>query len=328
MATEHPPCDGWLAKLTGPRGLAGLAAFRVVAGGTILYQYIINHAQRRFLYGPSGVYPFHDGARDAFPLLSLSRSLAWFEAVYHAGIVAAVLWLVGWRTRVVTPVCYVLWRSLDDRNPLLADGGDNLVALLMFYACFTDLGSRWSLDARSRPRGEPRTLFDKLAGMLHNAALLAMLAQVCVLYAVAGLTKVQGATWQDGTAIYYAFRTAEFAWPGFSEHVYANPFVVTALSYATVALQVAFPFCVTLNAQARRVVLTVAIGFHLGTAAFMGLVTFASFMIAADLLFVPEEDYKRIGRGLRRIRGRIKSAYVRWREARSSPTTPSGERRR
>jgi hypothetical protein len=41
------------------------------------------------------------------------------------------------------------------------------------------------------------------------------------------------------------------------------------------------------------VILLLAIGFHLGTGAFMGLVTFASFMIAADLLFIPDEDYQR-----------------------------------
>lgn len=294
MGTERQAGEPWIERFSRPKGYAGLAAFRVVAGSTILFQYLINHAQRRFLYGPHGVYPFHDGTGDAFPLLSLSRSVVWFEVVYHMGIVACVLWLLGWRTRIITPICYVLWRSLDDRNPLLADGGDNLTALLLFYACFADVSARWSMDARARPRTAPSTVVAKCAGMLHNTALLAMLAQVCVLYGVAGLTKVQGATWQDGTAIYYAFRTAEFAWPGYSDLVYANPFVVTVLSYATVAVQVSFPFCVTLHATARRVVLALAIGFHVGTATFMGLVTFAGFMIAADLLLVPEKDFEQL----------------------------------
>jgi hypothetical protein len=93
------------------------------------------------------------------------------------------------------------------------------------------------------------------------------------------------------------------------------------LSYTTVAVQVAFPFCVTLHAGARRVVLALAIGFHLGTAMFMGLVTFASFMIAADLLFVPAEDYERIGRVLLRIGSRVSAVYARWRGSPDAPTT-------
>lgn len=301
----------WLDAFARPRGTFGLAAFRIFAGTTILFQYLINHAERRFLYGPNCVYPFRDGTAAAFPWLGWGRSYVWFEFVYHAGIVSAVLWLLGWRTRYVTPILYVLWRSLDDRNPLLADGGDNLVALLMFYACFADVSARGSLDARFHPRREPLTLFDKCAGMLHNAALLAMLVQVCVLYAVAGLTKVQGTAWRDGTAIYYAFRTAEFSWPGFSEFVYSSPIVVTILSYATVAVQISFPFCVTLNAHSRRVILLLAIGFHLGVGAFMGLVTFASFMIAADLLFIPDEDYQRWGGYLTRLRIRCTELYGR-----------------
>lgn len=311
MDTEPGGGASWIDRFSRPRGYAGLAAFRIVAGGTILFQYLVNHAQRRFLYGPNGIYPLRDGAGDGFPLLRVSHSIAWFEIVYHAGILAALLWLCGVRTRFTTPACYVLWRSLDDRNPLLADGGDNLAGLLLFYACFADVSARWSLDARARPRSEPTTVVQKCAGMLHNTALLAMLAQVCLLYAVAGLTKVQGVTWQDGTSIYYAFRTAEFAWPGYSEIIYANPFVLTALSYATVAIQVSFPFCVVLHATARRVVLVLAIGFHLGTAAFMGLVTFASFMLAADLLFLEERDFERLGRLLRRLRDRGMRALIR-----------------
>jgi antimicrobial peptide system SdpB family protein len=320
MAIERGPGETWLDAFTRPRGLAGLGAFRVVAGCTILYQYLINYAQRRFLYGPNGVYPFEDGEMSALALYRTSHSFITFELLYHTGILTALLWLLGVRTRLLTPLCYVLWRSLDDRNPLLADGGDNLAALLMFYACFADVSARFSWSARAYPRREPTTLLQKCAGMLHNTALAAMTVQVCLVYAVAGLTKVQGETWQDGTAIYYAFRTAEFAWPGFSEKVYASPYVVNVLSYVTVAVQIAFPFCVALNTRARRAILAVAIGFHLGIAAFMGLVTFAAFMIAADLLLVPDEDYLRIARTLQRIGSWGKSFYLRRRRPPGQPS--------
>jgi hypothetical protein len=44
----------------------------------------------------------------------------------------------------------------------------------------------------------------------------------------------------------------------------------------------------------------------------MGLVTFASFMIAADLLFIPDEDYQRWGRYLTRLH----IQFMRWKAQR------------
>lgn len=45
---------------------------------------------------------------------------------------------------------------------------------------------------------------DAAASMVHNAAMLTIAAQVCLIYATAGWYKVQGSRWQEGSALHYA----------------------------------------------------------------------------------------------------------------------------
>ena len=66
------------------RFLIGASVLRVLAGLTILYQYLINYEQRHFLFGPGGVWPYEAfraqlGQMGAFSLYALSSSNLVFE---------------------------------------------------------------------------------------------------------------------------------------------------------------------------------------------------------------------------------------------------------
>jgi hypothetical protein len=138
-----------LATSLMPRCLLGASSLRVLAGCVILYQYVINYAQRRYLFGPDGVLGFSDflavgGSTGQFSLYHLSTSIVWFEVLYHLGIAVAMAWVLGWRTRLLSPVNYLLWRSMHNRFPHLWDGGDNLMAIVLLYALFADVGTHFS----------------------------------------------------------------------------------------------------------------------------------------------------------------------------------------
>jgi hypothetical protein len=289
------------------RCLIGASVFRIVAGFTILYQYLINYGQRRFLFGPDGVLPYQGflaemAATGNVSLYALGDSLAVFELLYHAGIVICFAWTIGIKSRWLTPVSCMLWISLQSRFSYLWDGGDNLMAILLVYACFADLGAHLSLDSGRHRRAARQA---GALGLLHNAAMLAIGLQVCLVYGVAGLTKVQGETWQNGTALYYAMRAPEYRWPGVSELVFENAALVVVFSYATVAFQIAFPFLIFMNRRTRAVAVSIGICFHVAIGWVMGLVTFALFMIAADLSLVGDEEYRRFARWIRRHSARI-----------------------
>jgi hypothetical protein len=292
-----------------PRFLIGASVFRVIAALAILYQYLSSYHQRDYLFGPSGAWPFAAAAKraagdGALSLYTLSPSPVVFELLFHAGIIVTALFLLGWHTRTMTLLTLVLFTSLHQRNPALADGGDNLISIILIYGVFAKLGAHFSLDASRAQRTRGAT-WQRLVGMLHNAAMLASAVQLCLMYGIAGLYKVQGKMWQSGTAIYYALRNGDYTWPGFAEHIYQNAWLVNALTYATVAFQVSFPFFLFLNRHTRRLALLGGLMFHMGIATFMGLVTFAVFMVSVDLMFITDGEYRALSAWMARARAAI-----------------------
>ncbi|MEU5718746.1 HTTM domain-containing protein [Streptomyces sp. NPDC020403] len=147
-------------------------------------------------------------------------------------------------------------------------------------------GLWWALR-RYAPDRELRTLLDVLANLAHNAALLVIMAEVCLIYATAGWYKIQGSRWQDGTALYYPLKLDYFApWPALSGLLASSALAVMVLTYATVMVQVAFPFTL-FNRRVKNVLLVVMIGEHAGIAVLLGLPFFSMAMIAADAVFLP-----------------------------------------
>ncbi|MEU9158747.1 HTTM domain-containing protein [Streptomyces sp. NPDC048424] len=158
--------------------------------------------------------------------------------------------------------------------------------LAAFAAVWVVCGLWWLVD-RYEPQGEGRAVLDVLANLLHNAGLLVIMAEVCLIYATAGWYKIQGSRWQDGTALYYPLGLDYFTpWPGLSALVAGSGTLVMLLSYGTVAVQVAFPFTL-FNRRIKNVLLAVMMLEHVGIAVLLGLPFFSLAMIAADAVFLP-----------------------------------------
>lgn len=242
-----------------------------------------------------------------YSLLVLSDSRAWFELCYAAALVTSALFVLGWRTRAVSVLFAVVVASFHARSIFMTDGGDNLVLLMSLYLVFTACGRRWSLDARrarraaARGAGVPERVRSSsaqqfraarvtLVTVVHNCAVFVIAAQVCFLYGSAGLYKVQGSFWADGTALHYVLNLELFQpWPALSHFVGQYPLAIAAIGYLTVLTQVAFPF--VLFGRLKYPVLVVLLGMHLGIAVLLGLPVFSGAMIIADAVFLPDRFY-------------------------------------
>ncbi|WP_432180384.1 HTTM domain-containing protein [Streptomyces sp. NBC_00063] len=176
--------------------------------------------------------------------------------------------------------------------------------LIMFWGLWAVQGLWWAVNRRD-PYSEPRQLLDVIANLAHNAALLVIMAEACLIYATAGWYKIQGSRWQDGTAVYYPLHLDYFSpWPALGDLLASHGLMVMLVSYGTVVVQVAFPFTL-FNRRVKNVLLVAMMCEHAAIAVLLGLPFFSLAMIAADAVFLPTPFLKRLGGWMARVRGGV-----------------------
>lgn len=152
------------------------------------------------------------------------------RGVYAVGVLAHVLWVLGWRTVVVAPVAWLVWISMVGRNPLLYALPDQLHGVLAFVMMVLPTGRGLSLDARRRgPRPVP--VWCRRVVQL----------QLAVVYVATGMLKT-GDTWRaDGTALYYSLvnpYNRHFAFG--STLALLQPWVLRPMTWLVLAYEVGF----------------------------------------------------------------------------------------
>ena len=197
-----------------------------------------------------------------------------------------------------------LWAALGLALVMVTAAGrfDNgwLIPVLL-WTVWAALGLWWLVQHRARS-AEPRILLDVIANVLHNGALVVIMAEACLIYATAGWYKIQGSRWQDGTAVYYPLHLDYFTpWPGLAGLMSVSATILTIVAYGTVMVQVAFPFTL-LNRRVKNVLLVLLILEHTVIAVVLGLPFFSMAMITADAVFLPTSFLLRLGGLAARVR--------------------------
>lgn len=143
----------------------------------------------------------------------------------------------------------------------------------------------------------------RLPRLFNNGAVTLIGFQLCVIYVVSALWKLQGSLWEEGVAIYYPLRLQELAlFPGLNELVWGITPLVYLGSWLSVYLQLAFP--VLLLHRWTRVAALVAITtMHLGIAVLLSLPFFSFTMLFADAIFVRERTWLAATERVRRLLG-------------------------
>ena len=299
-----------------PRATTSLYLLRSVVGLLGLMYYLVDYEDRRWLFGPTGVYgsgAVRETVRDlgTFDLYVLSDSTVYFESLFHIGIILSGAVLLGLGGRVVLAAHYVFLWSIYTQNVALLDGGDNLLMIVVPVLLLTRCYSRFRLPL---PRVFRMRRPGSVAATLNNMGLLVIAGQICIVYLMSGLYKVQGQMWQDGTALYYILRVPEFYFPGVTELLFMSDFALVLGAYGTVLSAVFFPVMVLFR-RGRLPAVLLMTTFHLGIAFFMGLTAFAAIMIACDLVFVD----RHVIAGRRRLRTLLTTAA---RRLSASPPVP------
>jgi hypothetical protein len=220
--------------------------------------------------------------------------------IYAAFLTAIVCFIVGLCTRVANVVVWIGHLSFIHRAFLSWSGMDTVLAMLTFYLLFGPSGAVFSVDRRLRRRPIPEHTWNA------NTALRLIQIHMCVIYLCAGLGKLQGSQWWDGTAIWMTMALHEFApfdltWLGHLGDTFAlllsNVGVLMTLGF-----EISFAFLIW-NPRIRPALLALAVLLHAGIGFFMGMAAFGAAMLAGCVSFLDAGDIRRfVGRFCDRFR--------------------------
>ncbi len=212
----------------------------------------------------------------------LSGSWQWQTVLFSIAGVAVLCMLFGYRTRWATVITWILLASLHTRHPLVLNGGDHLLRMLVFWSMFLPLGEQFSLDRK-------RTHLPRQPRLAFSAATIAIMAQLCFMYWVSAATKTDPQWTESGWALYYALHLDQVATP-FAKWLLQFPSLLQWMTFATLYLEWLGPlltFCPFYNSRVRLVVIGLFFGLHIGIALCMHLGLFPWICMAGWLIFLP-----------------------------------------
>jgi hypothetical protein len=252
---------------------------------------------------------------------------AWMRVAHLAALAIMVLFTLGCFTRITSVLTWAAALSYVQRSPMTLFGMDAMMMIVLFCLMIGPSGAALSVD---------RLLARRLSGTRQrpapsasaNLALRLLQVHFCIIYLAAGLSKLLGGAWWNGTALWGTLANYEFTplrYPLYAEalrwlcqHRLAWELVMTAGVLYTLALEISFPFLVW-NPRWRGLMVAGSVLLHTGIALTMGLVGFGLIMFTMVLAFVPAPAIRLL---LRQLKGMTPRPRFPWRLVAAAP--PAG----
>jgi predicted DCC family thiol-disulfide oxidoreductase YuxK len=179
-----------------------------------------------------------------------------------------------------TNLYHVIWA--------VQDGGNNLTHIYILIL----LMAVPTLPVASAPVAE-RRVNDEMRAASTNVAVGLMRLQLVAMYLCAGISKLQGGMWQNGTALFYIYQNEYFGAPWARQMVMHHPAMGTLGTYAAIVFQFSFIFLVWFR-QFRYPLIAIGTLFHLGIAFTMNLHLFSLTMILSYTCMFDEDLARRV----------------------------------
>ena len=245
--------------------LRSLAVFRVVLALLVLAD-LANRATDLYPhYSDLGVLPRTALVEQVLSpwafSLNLMNGMPFFQALlFGVAALAALGLLVGYRTRLMTIVVWVLLLSLHMRNPLVNGAESPMLRMLLFWGMLLPLGAYWSVDRAKKAavaRVSPRFLSQATVGLF---------LQIAFVYWFTAALK-SGPEWRaDGTALYYALSLEQISTQT-GQYLLNFPDLLHVMTFATFGLEAIGPFllfCPFFTGPVRTAGVLAFVGLHFG----------------------------------------------------------------
>ncbi len=145
----------------------------------------------------------------------------------------------------------------------------------------------------------PPAPFDVAPSVAANVAIRLLQIHLCIIYLLAGISKLQGQSWWNGSAIWLSMANYELA-PMQSElylsflrflgsHQILFTIFMTSAGYFTLAFEIAYAFLIW-QPRLRWIFLASAILLHGFIGLFMGLQSFSVIMLIMNAVFLSKDE--------------------------------------
>ena len=306
-AEEHQPSLKarlrWLWRKTATADLRTLALFRI-ALGTLLLTDLYDRAGGKNLvafFTNEGLLTNHWALfRPIAPgQWSLLFGLSTETEVRIAFTLIAciyVLFLVGWRTRLMQVLVVLAEESVNWRFLLPQHGGNVVMNILVVWAVFLPLGERWSIDALLRSlRRFPESTAEALNARAFvprplqsvSLATLGLSLNFAFIYFFNAANKSGGRLWQNGQAVHYVLwvdrmSTAFAAWLRVREPFWFSP-VATYSALLMEWVVVLFILSPVHQFKTRPLVVAIIVALHGGISLMLTLGPFSYAMMTFSM---------------------------------------------
>jgi hypothetical protein len=281
--------------------LRSLAALRVAMALLIILDLIRRSRDLVAHYTDAGVLPrpalIHDYSRWFISFHSANGTWEFQALLFVFAAVFAAALILGYRTRFVTVVSWLMLASLHSRNPLLLDGGDVLLRVMLFWAIFLPWGACWSIDSAFTQ--------DKSSNQQHRrvctVATFVYVVQIVFVYWFSVLHKDRSEWIQDANALYYVLNFEQFLTP-VGNHIHLKTTLSTWLTQGVLWFEVIGPlllFSPVWTARLRIIGISAFSLMHLSIGIFMNIGIFTWVAPLSLLGLVPTEVWDKLAARLR-----------------------------
>lgn len=272
-----------------PADPALVGLLRILTGGMLLYTHAVWTLALPDFFGPQAwlngdvvALTQRGGFQWSYLWLCQSPTALWAAHCLALGV--CLLFMLGVRTRLTSILACIVTLSYAHRSPDAMYGLDQINGFLSIYLAIAPSGDAYSVDRWLASRRQPTPLPPAAPSITANIGTRLIQVHMCVLYLFAGLSKLQGEAWWNGTAIWGAVANLEYQSLDMLWLVH-HPWLVNLMTHITVVWEISY-IALIWGRLTRPLVLLVAIPVHLGICCCLGMITFGSIMLVANLAFV------------------------------------------
>jgi hypothetical protein len=295
--------EAWNAFFFAPQSPTPIALFRIVYGLLVIATLALLHPDWLNWYGAhawmslSTMHQLEPGTR--LNLLSvIPQSDRWIEAFFWMFLGSASLLTIGFLTRLNSLLVFLCLTSIQQRNLYILHGGDTFLRVAGFFLIFAPAGAAVSADRliriwRGKEDAHIRPRSPWAQRMIQFELSLVYFATFC--------SKVKGAPWLQGTAMYYIYHLEEFkrfplpSW-------FLHPMMLKLAGWSALVMEFSLGVLIWVK-ELRYILLTLGLLFHLFLEYSLNVPLFQWDILSAYVLFVDADDITRAWHWIRSRRG-------------------------